>query len=69
MLSNGVIVPDKFATVREDTGEILGVVGNNYNICQNEDAFDFINYMSNDIKFERAGQTASGLVYIVAQLP
>ena len=34
-----VAVPDNFATVRTDTGGVLGVVGSRYNVLQNADAF------------------------------
>lgn len=35
-------VANQFATVRTDTKDILGVVGKNYNILQNKEAFDFL---------------------------
>lgn len=35
-------VDDQFATVRNDTQEILGIVGKNYNILQNQEAFNFL---------------------------
>ena len=67
---NGMLelVPGVQANVREDTGDILGVVSNRYRICQNEEAFDFINYISNDIKFRKAGMTKNGIIYIIAEL-
>ena len=34
-------VPDFFATVKTDTNNILGVVGKDYEVIQNEDAFSF----------------------------
>ena len=57
------------STVREDTGDILGIVGENYQVCQNRDAFDFINYIDSDVKYVKAGVTYSGLVYVIAELP
>ncbi|RYG32515.1 MAG: alpha/beta hydrolase, partial [Chitinophagaceae bacterium] len=36
-----VLVPDYFANVRTDTEEVLGVVGKDYQIVQNIDAFSF----------------------------
>lgn len=62
------LVPGVQANVREDTGDIFGVVSNRYRICQNEEAFDFINYISNDIKFRKAGMTKNGIIYIIAEL-
>src|SRR5689334_622742 len=38
----GIIVPNFFATVRQDTKAVLGVVGNRYTPLQNSDAFKFI---------------------------
>lgn len=44
--SNGEAIPDievpnYFATVRADNDEVLGVVGNDYEVVQNVNAFDF----------------------------
>jgi len=61
------LVPGVLANVREDTGDILGVVSNRYKICQNSEAFEFINYISNDIKFRKAGMTKNGIIYIIAE--
>ncbi len=30
------------ATVRQDNGKVLGIVGNRYRVCQNSDAFTFL---------------------------
>ena len=38
---NPVEVPNYFATVRTDTADVLGVVGKDYEIVQNVDAFSF----------------------------
>ena len=62
-------IPNKMVTVREDDpNQIFGVVGNNYNICQNVEAFEFINDVE-DINFIKAGQTKSGIIYIIGELP
>ena len=70
-MHNGELVeyPSKVATVNEETGEQLGVVSSSYQVCQNQDAFDFVDYMDSDIKFVRAGQTSSNLIYIIGKLP
>ena len=61
-------IPNRFATVRENDGHVYDVVSNRYEIIQNRDAFDFVNYMQDDISFEKAGETASGMVYIIAKM-
>ena len=65
----GLLIPDYVATVREDTGDYLGVVSPNYGIVQNRDAFDFVNYIDEDIKFVKAGVTGTGMVYVIGKLP
>ena len=62
------LVPGVLVNVREDIGEILGVVSNRYRILQNEDAFDFVNYIFDDIKFKKAGMTYNGMIYIIAEM-
>lgn len=49
-------VPDQFVTYREDTKDFLGIVGKNYNILQNIDAFNFLDSLIvGETKFETAG--------------
>lgn len=63
-------VPKKVMTLKaEKPMETFGIVSPDYNICQNKEAFDFINYVDEDIKFIKAGETKSGIVYIISQLP
>lgn len=66
-----ILVPDKCATVRTDTNDILGVVSKKYEICQNQEAFDFIDSVSSEtnLTFQKAGMTHNGLIYIIAKLP
>lgn len=69
---NFVDFPDKKFTVVEGTDKILGVVSSKYEVCQNRDAFSFIDYIGgDDVGFEyvKAGETNSGLVYIIAKIP
>lgn len=47
--------PNQYATVRTDTMEGLGVVGKNYEILQNLEAFNFLDSMVGQAKFETAG--------------
>lgn len=56
------------ATVNGSTGKPLGLVSKNYEIIQNRDAFDFVDSMGDSLIFEKAGQTASGMMYIIARL-
>ena len=52
--------PNQFATVRTDTLEPLGVVGKDYQILQNIEAFDFLDSLVGDAKFETAGLYGNG---------
>lgn len=67
-LNDGVVVPNRYATVNSN-GKIYDVVSDKFEVIQNQDAFDFVNYMGTDITFEKAGETAGGMVYIIAKLP
>lgn len=62
-------ISDKFATVRTDKEGYLGIVGKGYEICQNETAFAFADYIDEKLKFTRGGMTYSGLCWVVGQLP
>ena len=66
-------VTTHFATVRTDTAQILGVVGNKYEIVQNETVFSFFDSLVNDgsgIKYETAGALGNGeRIFITAKMP
>jgi phage/plasmid-like protein (TIGR03299 family) len=68
-----LLVPNYFATIRTDTEEILGVVGKDYQIVQNTDAFSFFDsIVGNDtgIRYETAGALGKGeRIFITAKLP
>lgn len=66
-LQDGTPIADRFATVRSD-GHVYDVVSSKYNIVQNRDAFEFVNYMSDEIEFLKAGETASGVVWVIARM-
>lgn len=71
---NGVyqLVPKSFATFRTDTGEILGNVGNRYNVVQNSNAFEFFDAIvgKDEAIFETAGALGKGeKVFITAKFP
>lgn len=60
-------IPGRVATVRKEDGKVYGIVSDSYEVCQNADAFDFVNNIKEDIEFVRAGETESGLVYLIAK--
>lgn len=64
-----MIIPNRFVTVRKEDGHAYDVVSDKFGIVQNRDAFDFVNYMGDEVQFETAGETAGGMVYIIAKLP
>lgn len=62
-------VPNRFVTMRNTDHHMYDVVSDKFEIIQNRDAFDFVNYMGDELEFEKAGETASGMVYIIGKLP
>lgn len=62
-------IPNRMVTVRTSDNHPYDVVSDKFEIIQNRDAFDFVNYMGGDLSFEKAGETASGMVYIIGKLP
>lgn len=66
-------VPNYFATVRVDTDQVLGVVGKDYTVVQNVDAFNFFDAIvggGEGIQFETAGALGLGeRLFITAKLP
>lgn len=61
-----------FANIRKDTGEVLGVVGKDYEIVQNIDAFNFFDAIvgGDGIQYETAGALGKGeRIFITAKLP
>lgn len=61
-------IPNRFVTTRSD-GHTYDVVSDKFEIIQNADAFDFVNYMGEGLTFEKAGETKGGMVYIIGKLP
>ena len=69
---DGRSVPGYFATVREDTGAVLGVVSDRYKVVQNRDAFDFLDSLLQDgvLRYESAGALKGGrVVWALARMP
>lgn len=65
-------VPKYFATIRTDTEAVLGVVGRDYEIIQNTDAFSFFDAIvgGDGIQYETAGALGKGeRIFITAKLP
>jgi phage/plasmid-like protein (TIGR03299 family) len=65
-------VEDKFATLRTDTRQVLGTVGERYEIVQNSDAFTFFDVLvgEDEAMYETAGVLGKGqVIWILAKLP
>lgn len=71
-LSNGKQVPNKRAVIRNDTEDILGVVGARYTPIQNRNAFGFFDgvFGKDAARYESAGVLGKGeKVWMLARLP
>jgi phage/plasmid-like protein (TIGR03299 family) len=67
-----VEVPSYYATVRTDNDTVLGVVGKDYGVVQNRDAFSFFDAIveGEGILYETAGALGKGeRIFITAKLP
>ncbi|MBO9676312.1 MAG: DUF945 domain-containing protein [Sphingobacteriaceae bacterium] len=66
-------IPDYFANIRNDNNAILGVVGRDYHIVQNREAFSFFDAIvggGDGILYETAGALGNGeRIFITAKLP
>lgn len=65
-------VPNYFATIRTDNQKVLGIVGRDYVVIQNEDAFSFFDAIVSGygIMYETAGALGKGeRIFITAKLP
>lgn len=71
-IAPNIEVPNYYATVRSDTEDVLGVVGKDYEVVQNVDAFAFFDAIasSDGIQYETAGALGKGeRIFITAKLP
>jgi phage/plasmid-like protein (TIGR03299 family) len=70
---NSIAVPDYYATIRTDNNTVLGVVGKDYEVVQNADAFSFFDAIvggGDGILYETAGALGLGeRIFITAKLP
>jgi phage/plasmid-like protein (TIGR03299 family) len=68
-----IIVPDRFGTYRSDTNQAFDVVGKDYHIVQNREAFNFFDAIvggGDGILYETAGALGNGeRIFITAKLP
>ena len=62
-------IPNRFITTRDTDGHMYDIVSDKFEIVQNREAFDFVNYMGDDLQFRKAGETENGMVYIIGALP
>lgn len=73
IVRNGKEVDGKFFTVRQDTDTVLGIVGQDYKILQNSEAFAMLDAITMDKygpKYETAGALWGGRrVWALARLP
>lgn len=70
---NEICIPNYYATVRQDNDCVLGVVGKDYTVVQNVEAFEFFDSIvgdGNGIRYETAGALNNGeRAFITAKLP
>lgn len=70
--TDGIKVDGHFATVRTDTGSVLGVVSDRYKVVQNHESFAWMDSLLQDglMKYESAGALRGGrIVWLLARLP
>lgn len=71
-LADGTLVPGQYATVRQDTRDILGVVTEKYQVVQNHEAFSFMDSLLQDgiMRYESAMALRGGrIVALLARMP
>lgn len=69
---SGIDVPQRKAVIRDDTTEVLGVVGNSYVPIQNRECFGFLDAVVTEgrLRYHTAGALGKGeRIWMLAQLP
>ena len=71
LYTDGRLVEGFKANVREDNKKVLGIVSNRYQVCQNEEVYNFIeNLFQEGVKFESGGVLNGGKrCWLLAKLP
>lgn len=70
--SDGLVVPNKMAIVRDDNDSVLGVVGRRYVPVQNRHAFEFLDSLvdGHELQYRKAGAFRGGAkVWMQVKLP
>lgn len=60
-------IPNKKVVLREDTKEIFGIVSDRYQLCQNKEALEFVEYIEG-VELLRAGANG-GFTWMIGKLP
>lgn len=69
-IGGGESASDRFkAIVRESDGHVYNITKKSYTICQNKDAFAFLEEMPDDLEIVKAGESRSGMIYLIGVLP
>ncbi len=71
-LNSGKRAGSAFATVNGDTGDVLGIVGDRYEVLQNKQAFTFFDSLLKDAgaRYETAGALGKGeRIWLMARMP
>lgn len=70
-LKDSSLIEDRFANVRSTDRKVLGILGKQYKIVQNREAFDFVDSLLGEgITFESAGALNRGKrIWLLANLP
>ena len=72
-IENNIMIPGYSQTVAnysDGSSRLVphGIVSNKYEVCNNINAFDVANYVDG-INFVKAGETNTGMVYVIGKLP